>query len=71
MLSAMLQLMLRWLKASLAEPKTTISSGLSSTAASKPLRLGVSTEYATPLWRVIPAITSWLSAICGTHLGLT
>ena len=71
MLSAMLQLMLRWLKASLAEPNTTISSGLSSTAASKPLRLGVSTEYATPGWRAMPPITSWLSPICGTHLGDT
>ena len=71
MLSAMLQLMLRWLKASLAEPKTTISSGLSITAASKPLRLGVSTEYATSPWRAMPPITSWLSPICGTHLGDT
>ena len=43
MLSAMLQLMFFWLKASLAAPKTTISSGLSSTAASQPFRLGVST----------------------------
>jgi hypothetical protein len=44
MLSAMLQLMFFWLKASLAAPNTTISSGVSCTAASKPLRLGVSTE---------------------------
>jgi hypothetical protein len=44
MLSAMEQLMFFWLKASLAAPNTTISSGRSSTAASKPLRLGVSTE---------------------------
>lgn len=34
MLSAMLQLMFFWLKASLAEPKTTISSGRVGTAAS-------------------------------------
>ena len=45
MLSAIEQLMLRWLKASLAAPNTTISSGLrSATAASKPFMLGVSTE---------------------------
>ncbi|EWS64544.1 hypothetical protein Y695_02210 [Hydrogenophaga sp. T4] len=44
MLSAMEQLMFFWLKASLAAPNTTISSGRSSSAASKPLRLGVSTE---------------------------
>jgi hypothetical protein len=48
MLCAMLQLMLRWLKASLAAPNTTISSGQkarsSATAASKPCMLGVSTE---------------------------
>jgi hypothetical protein len=34
MLSAMEQLIFFWLKASLADPNTTISSGLSSTAAS-------------------------------------
>ena len=44
MLSSMLQLMLRWLKASLAAPKTTISSGLRGSAASSPFMLGVSTE---------------------------
>ena len=32
---------------------------------------GVSTEYATPGWRTMPLITSWLSPICGTHLGET
>ena len=44
MLSSMQQLMLRWLKASLAAPKTTISSGWSSSAASRPFMFGVSTE---------------------------
>ena len=44
MLSAMEQLMLRWLKASLAAPNTTISSGFEATDASKPFRFGVSTE---------------------------
>ena len=44
MLSSIEQLMLRWLKASLAAPNTTISSGLLATAASKPFMLGVSTE---------------------------
>jgi hypothetical protein len=48
MLSAMEQLMFFWLKASLAAPNTTISSGHSSRgaamAASKPFMLGVSTE---------------------------
>ena len=44
MLSSMLQLMLRWLKASLAAPNTTISSGWLASAASIPFRLGVSTE---------------------------
>ena len=44
MLSSMLQLMLRRLKASLAAPNTTISSGRPARAASSPLRLGVSTE---------------------------
>ena len=44
MLSAMEQLMLRWLNASLAAPKTTISSGWLCTAASKPFMFGVSTE---------------------------
>ena len=47
MLSAMEQLMFFWLKASLAAPKTTISSGHSSrgadSAASRPFMLGVST----------------------------
>ena len=41
--SAIEQLMLRWLKASLAAPKTTISSGCVAAAASQPFRLGVST----------------------------
>ena len=63
--------MLRWLKASLAAPNTTISSGLPASAASKPLRFGVSTEYRTPALRTMPAMTSALSAICGTHLGDT
>ena len=44
MLSAIEQLMFFWLNASLAAPNTTISSGRSATAASKPLRLGVNTE---------------------------
>ena len=44
MLSAMEQLMFFWLKASLAAPKTTISSGRVGSAASQPLRLGTSTE---------------------------
>ena len=44
MLSTMLQLMLRWLKASLAAPNTTISSGRLAIAASNPFRFGVSTE---------------------------
>ena len=44
MLSAIEQLMLRWLKASLAAPKTTTSSGRLASAASRPFRLGVSTE---------------------------
>ena len=44
MLSAIEQLMFLWLKASLAAPKTTISSGLDFKAASKPCTLGVSTE---------------------------
>jgi hypothetical protein len=44
MLSAIEQLMLRWLKASLAAANTTISSGFESSAASKPFMLGVSTE---------------------------
>jgi hypothetical protein len=43
MLSSMPQLMLRWLKASLAAPKTTISSGRVGSAASRPFRLGTST----------------------------
>jgi hypothetical protein len=44
MLSAMEQLMLRWLKASVAAANTTTSSGLVGSAASRPFRLGVSTE---------------------------
>ena len=44
MLSAIEQLMLRWLNASVAAPNTTISSGLLGSAASNPFRLGVSTE---------------------------
>ena len=45
MLSAIEQLMLRWLKASLAAAKTTISSApLVAQRASKPFRFGVSTE---------------------------
>ena len=44
MLSAMLQLMLRWLKASLAAPNTTTSSGRVGSAASSPFMLGISTE---------------------------
>jgi hypothetical protein len=44
MLSSIEQLMLRRLKASLAAPNTTISSGLEFTAASKPFMFGVSTE---------------------------
>jgi hypothetical protein len=44
MLSAIEQLMLRWLKASLAAPNTTISSGFDFSAASKPVMFGVSTE---------------------------
>ena len=43
MLSAMLQLMFFWLKASLAAPKTTISSTPAATAPSKPFMFGVST----------------------------
>ena len=43
MLSSMPQLMLRWLKASLAAPKTTISSGRVGSAASRPFMLGTST----------------------------
>ena len=43
MLSAIEQLMFFWLKASLAAPNTTISSGRSASAASKPFMLGVST----------------------------
>ncbi len=42
-MSSMLQLMLRWLKASLAAPKTTTSSGRVGSAASSPFRLGTST----------------------------
>ncbi|MOA62975.1 hypothetical protein D3C78_1885540 [compost metagenome] len=44
MLSAIEQLILRWLKASLAAAKTTISSGRLASADSKPRMLGVSTE---------------------------
>ena len=44
MLSAIEQLMLRWLNASVAAPNTTISSGRDGSAASKPFMLGVSTE---------------------------
>ena len=48
MLSAIEQLMLRWLKASLAAAKTTISSGHCSrgaeSAASRPFMFGTSTE---------------------------
>ncbi len=33
-----------WLKASLAAPKTTISSGFEAAAASQPFRLGTSAE---------------------------
>ena len=42
--SAMEQLMLRWLKASLAAAKITTSSALAAMAPSKPFMLGVSTE---------------------------
>ena len=42
-LSAMLQLMLRWLKASVAAANTTTSSGRDGSAASRPFRFGVST----------------------------
>jgi hypothetical protein len=35
--------MLRWLKASLAAPNTTTSSGFESSAASRPFRFGTST----------------------------
>ena len=38
------QLMLRWLKASVAAAKITISSGRVASAASKPFMFGVSTE---------------------------
>ena len=44
MLSAIEQLMFFWLKASLAAPNTTISSGLDNKAASKPFMFGVNTE---------------------------
>ena len=44
MLWAIEQLMLRWLKASLAAANTTISSGRLARAASKPCKLGMSTE---------------------------
>jgi hypothetical protein len=69
--SAIEQLMLRWLKASLAEPNTTTSSGRVASAASRPFMLGVSTLRRTPCKRAMPAITAAASAICGTHFGLT
>jgi len=74
MLSATEQLMLRRLKASLAAPKTTTSSGRAAgsvSAASRPFMLGTSTEWRTPGGRRMPRMTSALSAICGTHFGLT
>ena len=53
--------MLRWLKASLAAPNTTTSSGHwprgAASAASRPFMLGVSTEWRTPAGRGMPAIT--------------
>lgn len=41
------------------------------TAASNPFKLGVKTGYETPGFFSIPSNTSELSAICGTHFGLT
>jgi hypothetical protein len=40
-------------------------------AACRPVMLGTSTEWRTPLGRGMAAITAALSAICGTHFGLT
>ena len=71
MLSAISQLMLRRLKASLAAPKTTISSGRVTSAASSPFMFGTSTLRRRPGPGRMPAITAALSAICGTHFGLT
>jgi uncharacterized membrane protein (UPF0136 family) len=69
--SAIEQLMFFCEKASLAAPKITTSSAPAAAAPSKPFMFGVSTEYSVPGRRVMPAITSAPSAICGTHFGET
>src|SRR5258706_9196431 len=69
--SAIEQLMFFFEKASEAAPNTATSVAPAARAASKPLRLGVSTGYATPGRRRMRSSTSVWSAICGTHLGET
>jgi hypothetical protein len=71
MLSAIEQLMLRWLKASLAAPNTTISSGLRRERRLEALHVGRQHRVAHARLALDAAITSALSAICGTHLGDT
>ena len=69
--SAIEQLMFRCENASDAEPKITTSSAFAASAASKPCMFGVSAEYSVPGRRSMPAMTSVLVAICGTHFGET
>ncbi|OIQ83914.1 hypothetical protein GALL_342880 [mine drainage metagenome] len=69
--SAMEQLMLAWAKASEAALNTTTSPTPAASAASKPFMFGTSAEYTVPGWRLMRAMTSAPSAICGTHLGET
>ena len=52
------------LKASDAAPKMATSVAPAASAASKPLRLGVSTGYDTPFARLMCFMTSALSPIC-------
>ena len=54
-----------------AAPNTATSCAPAAAAASKPCMFGTSTGYATPGLRRMRAITSALSAICGTHFGDT
>src|SRR5688572_4340001 len=65
------QLMFFCENASEAAPKIATSVAPAARAASKPLRLGVSTGYDTPGLRRMRSSTSVWSAICGIHFGET
>ena len=63
--------MLRWLNVSDAAVKMAIEVTPASMARSSPFMFGTSTGYSTPGSFGMFAKTSAVSAICGTHFGLT